>query len=153
LYALPKERAYFVAGREFGVKEGCIVVIVRALYGMKSSGSAFRSKLAEDLREFGYMNSFGDPDVWMRPRVNVKGHKYYEYVSVYVDDLLIFSHDPSYFCAKLKAIYKLKNEFTEPSNFLGTEVSKYQSYHGDLCWGASMQKYIAQAVSELDEKL
>ena len=117
LYAKPRENAYFIAGDEIGPNKGCVIVIIRALYGMKSSGAAFRSKLCEDLRELGYTNLYGDPDVWMRARANEKGNKYYEYIAVYVDDLLIFSHDPTYYCCRLVEIYNLKEGFNKPTTF------------------------------------
>jgi len=153
LYALPREKAYFIAGSEFGSRKGSTVIIIRALYGMKSSGSAFRAKLCEDLREFGYFSSYGDPDVWMRPRTNQKGEKYYEYISTYVDDLLIISHDPSYFCSKLTQIFKLKDGFNKPSTFLGSEVVSFKASSGDLCYGLSSEKYIYRVVSDLEAKL
>ena len=153
LYAHPRERAYFVAGDEFGPDKGCTVLIVRALYGMKSSGAAFRSKLAEDLREFGYFNSLGDPDVWMRPRKDKNGNKYYEYVLVYVDDLLILSHDPTYFCSKLQEIYKLKAGFNQPTTFLGADVSMFEGRHGDKCFGLSSTSYTTRTIEELERRL
>ena len=153
LYAKPREHAYFIAGDEFGPNKGCVIVIVRALYGMKSSGAAFRAKLCEDLRELGYTNSYGDPDVWMRARANEKGNKYYEYIAVYVDDLLIFSHDPTYFCSRLVEIYKLKEGFNKPTTFLGSEVPSFEGRHGEICWGLSSRNYISRVIKELEERL
>lgn len=54
LYANPKEKAYLMAGDEFGSDKGKLIVVVRALYGLKSSRVAFRQKLSEDQREMGY---------------------------------------------------------------------------------------------------
>ena len=56
------------------------------LYGLKSSGAAFRSKLAEDLREMGYVPSSADNDVYMKKCTKADGFTYYEYIIVYVDD-------------------------------------------------------------------
>ena len=57
LSAKPREKVVFTAGPEFQDKEGCIFVVVRALYGLKSSGAAFRSHLAHTLRELGSISS------------------------------------------------------------------------------------------------
>ena len=47
LTAKCREKIWCRAGPEFGNQEGKIMIIVRALYGLKSSGAAFRSLLAE----------------------------------------------------------------------------------------------------------
>ena len=49
LTAPPKEKVYTWAGPEFGTDQGKPFIIVRALYGLKSSGAAFRAFLAEHL--------------------------------------------------------------------------------------------------------
>ena len=70
------------------------VLIVRALYGLKSSGASWRDHMADTLRQGGFVNCKGDADVWMRPAIKPSGQKYYEYVMCYVDDILAISHDP-----------------------------------------------------------
>ena len=42
----------------------------------------------------GYKPSQADQDVWLRPATTEDGHEYYEYILVYVDDLLHVSHNP-----------------------------------------------------------
>ena len=42
-----REKIYFIAGPELGSDQGKIMIIRRALYGLKSSGAAFRSFFAE----------------------------------------------------------------------------------------------------------
>ena len=43
------------AGSEFGSEKGYVFIIVRALCGLKSSGIAWRAKLAETLNSMGYI--------------------------------------------------------------------------------------------------
>ena len=65
------------------------MLVVRALYGLKLSGAAFRAFLAEALYDLGYKSSVVDPDVWLMPAINEKdGFKYWEYVLCYVDNVL-----------------------------------------------------------------
>jgi Reverse transcriptase (RNA-dependent DNA polymerase) len=45
------EKVYMICGPEFGTYEGQIGVIMKALYGLKTSGFAWRIHLAETLRE------------------------------------------------------------------------------------------------------
>ena len=41
------------------------MIVKMALYGLNSSGAAFRSKIAGALRDIGYLNTKGYPDVWI----------------------------------------------------------------------------------------
>ena len=88
------EKIYIIAGPEFGSEEGSIMIIRKALYGLKSSGAAFRAHLAETLYDLSYLPSKADPDVWIRPAIKENGFEYYEMTLVYVDDIMCISHDP-----------------------------------------------------------
>ena len=83
-----KEKVWFRGGAEMGIHKGKVVVIVRALYGLKSSGARFREHLAQTLRDAGFVGCKADPDVWMRKAVRSDGTKLYEYVLCYVDDCI-----------------------------------------------------------------
>ena len=69
------------------------MIVVRALYGLNSSGAAFRTLLAETLYDLGYLPIKADPYVWIRLAVKSNGFEYYEFVICYVDDVLSISHD------------------------------------------------------------
>ena len=56
------------------------MLVVRALYGLKSSGASFRALLAEVLYNMGYGPSYADPDAWMQPGIKIDGFEYWEYV-------------------------------------------------------------------------
>ena len=71
------ENIWMTAGPEFGSKSGKKMLVVRALYGLKSSGAAFREFLEEALYDLGYKSSMSDPDVWLRTAIKEKdGFKY-----------------------------------------------------------------------------
>ena len=55
-------------------------IVSRALYGLKSSGAAFRSFLAEKLDDMGFQLSLADLDVWLRPNAKLDGEDYNEYI-------------------------------------------------------------------------
>ena len=79
LSAPVKERLYTIAGKEFGPKyQGRPVLIVRALYGLRSSGKSFRDHLAKNLRQMGFVSCRADPDVWMKPATKADGTEYYQ---------------------------------------------------------------------------
>ena len=79
------------AGPEFGSEEGSIVVVKFSLCSLKSSGAAFRAKLASLLHDIGYTPSKSDLDVWMRPAIKSDGTEYYKYALGYVDNVLVIS--------------------------------------------------------------
>jgi Reverse transcriptase (RNA-dependent DNA polymerase) len=55
LNAPTKEKCYMIAGPEFGpTNEGQPVLIVRALYGLRSSGARWRDHLASTIRTMGF---------------------------------------------------------------------------------------------------
>jgi hypothetical protein len=109
LNAHTKRKIYTTAGPEFGQgKEGQPVMIVRALYGLRSSGAHLQGHLAATLREAGFKACKADADVWMRPAVKADGSEYYEYVLCYVDDILVISERPKRIMEGLEAKYVLK---------------------------------------------
>ena len=57
-----REKLWTLAGPEFGSEKGAVMIIARALYGLKSSGAAWRAKLAETMAEIRYFPSQADPD-------------------------------------------------------------------------------------------
>jgi len=53
-----REKIWTVAGPDFGSRCGQKMIIVRALYGLKSSSAAFWAFLSETLYDIGYVPSF-----------------------------------------------------------------------------------------------
>jgi len=53
LNAACREKLCTVAGCEFGSEKGSVMLITRALYGLKFSGAAWRAKLAETMEARG----------------------------------------------------------------------------------------------------
>ena len=73
LIAQCREKIWTFSGPEFGSDTGKIFIIKMALYGLKSSGTAFCSLLAETLHEINYVTYKANPDVYMRPAVKPNG--------------------------------------------------------------------------------
>ena len=123
LTAQCREKIWTRTGPEFGSESGCIMIVVRALYVLKSSGAAFRALLAETLYDIGYLPTKADPDVWIRLAVKANGFEYYEFVLYYVDEVLSISHDPQKTMDGIKNTFKLKNDkIEEPENYLGADL-------------------------------
>ena len=101
--------------------------VVHALYGLKTSGASWRATLAATLTEMGFCLSRADADVWMRPATKPNGFKYYEYLLVYVDDVLAISHDPKPLIEEIGKTYELKKgSVGPPARYLGATISKFQ---------------------------
>ena len=135
LGARTKEKVCFIAGPELGALAGHTFVIHKALYGLHSSGARFHEKFADTLSELGFRPTYADPDVWISDAGDV-----YEFVCVYVDDLLAAMKNPKEFIDKLQAepySYKLKG-VEEPNYLLGGDF--FCDSDGTLCYGA--QTYI-----------
>lgn len=69
-----REKILIKAGTEFGPElRGEWLLVRKAPYGLKSSGAAFRSFLAEHIQSLGFSPSRVDPDCWMRPATKENG--------------------------------------------------------------------------------
>ena len=106
------------------------MVIARALYGLKSSGAAWRGKLAENLMQLGYKLSEADDDVWMNQDFKPNGDPYYKYMLCYVDDLLHIVFNPNEDMDEFNMIYQLKEGFGPLDRYLGANFDKVQLKDG-----------------------
>ena len=153
LTAPNREKCWIKAGPEFGHEEGKIFLVVRALYGLKSASFSFRSFAAEKLDQMGFTSSTADSDVWMRPAVTADGEEYYEYVLMYVDDILSVSIDPRSILEEFQRDFKFKNDQIDPpTNYLGARLEK-KSINGFDCWTVSSVDYVNAAIKTIEEKL
>ena len=153
LTAPNKEKVYCIAGPEFGSDRGKTMIITRALYGLKKAGAAFRSFLAMTLDEMSFVPTQADPDVWMRPAIKPDGEEYYEYILVYVDDILAISHDPKTVMKHIQANFKFKDNKVEPPDmYLGAKLRKRKLGNYE-CWTMSSYEYVQAAINNVQEKL
>ena len=71
----------------------------------------------------GYKPSQADQDVWLGSATTEDGYEYYEYILVYVDDLLHVSHNPDESMQQIMSRVKLKNDhYGEPEIFLSSQL-------------------------------
>ena len=61
------EKFWLSLNPEFGSLEGKKFIIRKAIYGLNSAGSSFRSFIARNLYEMGFTLCVSYPDVWRRP--------------------------------------------------------------------------------------
>jgi hypothetical protein len=148
------EKIYSIAGKEFGEDEGKIIVLIKALYGLKSLGVAWHSYFASMLRDLGFMSCYADPDVWMRAAIKTINDLYYEYIFVYVDDLLQLSAKPMELIKALQEKpYDLKLEDVGPPKlYLGAKIGEFTIPARDIkTWCLSSELYLNKAISLIKE--
>ena len=76
--AMCREKIWFEGGTKCGEYKGKVLIVVRALYGLKSAESSWRAALAQVLKDLDFVSTLADPDVWIREAVRGNGFKYYE---------------------------------------------------------------------------
>ena len=101
----------------------------------------------------GLKSSHADPDVWLRPAVKPDGEKYYEYILVYVDDILTMSCDPKGPMEEIQRGFKFKNdEIKEPSIYLGAKLER-KSLNGKKTWTMSSLDHVKFSVENVEKQL
>jgi hypothetical protein len=144
-----RERIWFEGGVETGEDCGKVLVITRALYGLKSSGAAWRADLAATLRDLHFASTQADPDVWIR-----SAGTHYEMILVYVDDILIFSKEPKVIMDAIGQLYELKSgSVKEPDIYLGADIEKVQLPDGRSEWSLLSKTYVKNAVKVVEALL
>ncbi len=125
--------------------------MVKALYGLKSASFSFRSFMAEKLTEMGFQSTMADPDVWLRAETKGDGEQYYEYVLMYVDDILALSCNAKALLADVQRTFKLKNNKIEPPEFyLGAKLQE-KPINGTFRWTITSKDYLKAAVKNIEE--
>jgi hypothetical protein len=130
------EKYFSIAGDEFGDDKGKMALIVRALYGLKSSGASWRAHIAHTLSNMKFAPSRGDSDVWMRVDFNpTTKASYWEYLLVYVDDLLSIGLDLRATLNTLETDYNyLLKDVGPPTHYLGASIGTYNLDNTMTCF-------------------
>ena len=182
-----REKIWFEAGPECGALRGKVCKLVRALYGLKSSGAAWRKMFSDFIvNELNFTPSKADPDVYMRratrgpteaeldtdahiagadgtrmsktstkATVDVPQGDYYEYLLVYVDDVLLVSHDPQRTMKDIGKRFEIKNDaYGHPEIYLGAGIAKMTTVDNNReVWTMESKKYVEAAVQTVKDLL
>ncbi len=111
---------------------------------------------AATLQDIGNEASLADADVWLWPAVKHDGSHYYEYIFVYVDDLLVLSTCPEQTMMTLEKFYRLKEGSVEkPTKYLGAQILEHHlpENPGKWLWSMSADKYLKEALHNVETKL
>ena len=158
LNAETRERLWFVAGNEWGDRAGYPVIIVRALYGLKSSGAEWKKTFADYIKHtLGFEPCIGaDDNVYLKPEKDKDGNEYYSYLIVYVDDVLLLHKDPDKYMNLINRDYRLKDKPEAPKMYLGADICKYTIHNDDnqvQCWAMSADSHVKKALEIVEQRL
>ena len=155
LEAETKEKIFFYAGDEWKSDKDKVVVVIRALYGLKSSALQFRNHLADTLgNRLGFKSSLADPDLWYKASTDASGFQYYSYILVYVDDLLIIDKQPAKFMEMIQQKFTVKpSSIEEPKSYLGADIKKVYYDDGSYGWTMGSETYVTHAIKNLKKRM
>ena len=85
------------------------MIIIKALYGLRTCGVRWHERLADVLRNEGFLPCKAEPDIWL-----CKNGTIYEYIGVYVDDLAMAKKAPPDFIDMLRNKHHFKNKMAGP---------------------------------------
>ena len=139
------ERIYSIAGPEFGEKEGSLVIIKKALYGLATSARQWSLTLGEAIAEMGFQPTRADPDLWIK--LDQENNKY-EYIATYVDDIIVVSKNPMQYINIIKEKFPLRNIEEMPEYYLGNNLQMRSN--GTI--KVSSRKYITEIISRYEKK-
>ena len=150
LYGKTKEKVYIIAGPEFGPElEGKKLIIQGGLYGLKTSAARYHEVASACLRKLGFRPTKVDADLWMRKK---KGGTY-EYIAMYVDDLLAWGKNPMEIIKEVQDTFKLR-DIGFPDYYLGADVNKVEEAHlknDGFTMGISAKTYIKNSMDKLSK--
>ena len=128
--------------------------IKKALYGLKTSGAAWRSLLASSLTELGYESTKADRDVGICTAVKPDGFEYYEMVLVYVYDISVTAFDPKLTMDAIGKLYRLKEgSVGPPDRYLGANIKCVQLPDGTMAWSIGADEYVDNALATVKATL
>ncbi len=156
LQAPSSEKHFIVCGPEFGAENvGRVALTQRALYGRKVAGRDFWHHLRECMGRLGFTSSRADPDVWFRLSKRSTGEEYYEYVLLYVANVLVISEKAEAVLRKeIGKDWILKEEsIGPPSKYLGGKLREVTLESGLKCWAFGSCQYVQSAVNNVVDHL
>ena len=156
LQAPSSEKHFIICGPEFGIENvGKVALIRRALYGGKVAGRDFWHHLRECMGFLGFTSSLADPDVWLRLSKRSTGEEYYEYVLLYVDDVLVISERAEAILRKeIGKYWEIKEgSIGPPTKYLGGKLREVELANGTKAWAFGSHQYVCAAVKNVQDHL
>ena len=114
--------------------KGIIVIILRVLYGLRTSSERWHTHLVDTLRGFNFNPTRYDNDVWIR---QYEDGDCYNYICIHVDNFMAVGKRAQRIMDEIKSVYTVKSE-GPPDYYLGNDYKRDKKRR--LCVGS--KKYI-----------
>ena len=83
-----------------------------------------------------------------------EGFKYYAYVLLFVDDVLLISHDAEVALHEIEKYFKMKpGSIKDPDLYLGAKLCQVRLPNGIVAWAICPSKYVQEAVQGVKDYL
>ena len=148
-----KEKIWIEGGPEFGSEQGSTFIIRKALYGLKSSGFSWRTTMCQTVETMGYKSTIADPDVYIRESAKTTGELYYEFLLVYVDDILCVSENPKLTLDAITKVFEVRGAVKEPDRYLGANLKRWGLPDGRTVWAMDGIDYVRSSVGIVKDLL
>jgi hypothetical protein len=152
LQAPSLEKHFIICGLEFRIEnEGRVALIGWALYGGKVARRDFLHHLCDCMHRLGFTSSCADPDVWFRLSKQKTREEYYEYVLLYVDNVLVISENvDKVLQTEIGDQWVLKLEsIGPPLKYLGGLLWHVTLSNGMRVWAFGSSQYVNSAVTNV----
>ncbi len=152
LQAPSSEKHFIICSLEFGLENvGCVALVHHALYGGKVAGRDFWHHLRDCMGHLGSPSSQAEPDVWVRLSKQSTGEEYYEYVLLYVGNVLVISERAEQVLRQeIGQHFVLHKELIgKPSNYLGGKLQEVTLENGVIAWAFGSCQYVQLAVKNV----
>ena len=144
-YLNGKTREKLYSQLDYGKLKGKYLIIYKALYGLKTSPARWADTISETMYMMGSRASYADTKIWMQ-----KNGDKYDYVAVYVDNLIIAAADPMEIIKELKKIGKYNfKSVGVPEYYLGGDVALKKNKDGKSQIVLSAKTYIANVCDKI----
>ena len=110
------EKIWTVARPEFEPKQGSVIRINRALYGLATSSRSFNEFLGDPLCHMVFELSRVDWDLWYKLS---EDKTKYEYITTHLDNLIIAAIEPQKYMVQIEQELKVRNVEDTPSYMTG----------------------------------
>ena len=101
----------------------------------------------------GFKSSITDPDLWIRPSTKADGEQYYEFILMYVDDILAISQDAVSEIREFSEKFKFKKDKMEPPEIYLGGILERKGLNGNQVWEIRSTNYVTAVAKNLEQKL
>ena len=92
--------------------------------------------------------------MWFRPVEKPDGFKCYEYILMYVDDVMAIGINPKAVIDRINKYFQIKPEsIGKPDIYLGSKIVEAANEHGQHVWGMSASHYVKESVANVEKWL